>query len=62
MDEELREFSARKKQEEETLRNLFTSGDALKKQEKKIDRLTDDLKRFKDRPSRRLRDNPFEDD
>ncbi len=62
VDEELREFSARKKQEEETLRSLFSSGDALKKQEQKIDKLADDLKRFQEKPSRRLRENPFEDD
>ncbi len=47
VDEELKEFSARKRREEETLRNLFATGDALRKQEKKLDRLADDLKKFK---------------
>ncbi len=47
VDEELREFSAKKREEEEGLRKLFASGEALKKQESKMGRLADDLKRYK---------------
>jgi len=49
VDEELREFSARKKQEEETLRNLFSSGDALRKRDDEMNRMADNLKHFKGR-------------
>ncbi len=47
VDEELRRFSAQKKKEEETLRDLFSSGSALKKQEERLDKLADGLVQFK---------------
>jgi hypothetical protein len=49
VDEELREFSARKREEEEHLKNLFSSGSALDKQKKKMGQLADDLKKYKPR-------------
>ena len=64
VDEELREFSARKRQEEEQLRNLFSSGSALEKRKKEMSRLADELKGFKPRapkPSRLFKDPPAED-
>ena len=50
VDDELREFSAKKEEEEEKLRSLFTSGDALKKQKDKMGKMAEDLKRFKPKP------------
>ena len=64
VDEELREFSARKKREEETLRNLFASGDALRKQEERIDKIAEGLKGFKPRepkPNPLFKDPPKKD-
>jgi DNA-binding Lrp family transcriptional regulator len=52
VDEELREFSAKKKEEEETLHNLFSSGDALKKREEQMGKMADNLKRFKGKASK----------
>lgn len=49
VDEELREFSAKKRKEEEKLQNLF-GGDMLKKEEKKMNDLADQLQGFKPRP------------
>jgi demethoxyubiquinone hydroxylase (CLK1/Coq7/Cat5 family) len=47
VDEELKEFAAKRRQEEEKLRGLFSSGKALKDQEKKMGDLADELKRYK---------------
>jgi hypothetical protein len=47
VDEELREFSAKRRQEEEKLRNLFSTGQPLKDQEKKMGDLADKLKGYK---------------
>ena len=61
VDEELREFSAQKKKEEEALRNLFASGKALEKQRKKLEELGKDLKSYKPRPPKGpslFRDSP----
>ncbi len=49
VDEELREFSARKRKEEEKLQKLFGS-DMLKKQDEKMDKLADQLMGFKPKP------------
>jgi len=49
VDEELKEFSARKKKEEEKLKKLFGDG-AIKKQKEKMDKLADDLKGWKPKP------------
>ena len=52
VDQELKEFSAKKDEEEEKLRGLFASGDALKKQETKMGKMAEDLKRFKPKASK----------
>jgi hypothetical protein len=65
VDEELREFSAKKREEEEGLRKLFASGDALKKQQSKMGKLADDLKRYKPKgptATPLFKDAPPEDD
>ena len=65
VDEELREFSARKREEEEQLRNLFSSGSALSKRKKKMGRLADDLKGYKPKEPRTsplFKDPPADDD
>ena len=49
VDEELREFSAKKRKEEEKLQKLF-GGDMLKKQDEKMDKLADQLMGFKPKP------------
>jgi DNA-binding Lrp family transcriptional regulator len=50
VDEELKEFAAKRREEEEKLRNLFSSGQALKDQKKKMGDLADELKRYKPKP------------
>lgn len=47
VDEEMRSFSRQKRAEEESLKKLFSSGDALKKQEAKIDKIADSFKNWK---------------
>jgi hypothetical protein len=47
VDEELRQFAAKKKEEEAQLKNLFSSGQALKDRDKKIDDIADAFKSYK---------------
>jgi len=47
VDEELKEFAAEKRKEEEKLGNLFSSGDPLKKQKEKMGKMADQLKGWK---------------
>jgi hypothetical protein len=47
VDEEMKEFAARRRQEEEKLKNLFSTGKARKDQQKKMGDLADELKRYK---------------
>ena len=49
VDDEIKEFTAKKKAEEEQLKNLFSSGDALRKEKEKMGKLADELQGFKDR-------------
>ncbi len=61
VDREIQEFSARKKKEEEKLRNLFASGDAMKKQNERIEKIADAFKDLQsDTPPRAplFRDKP----
>jgi hypothetical protein len=65
VDEELKEFEAQKRKEEEKLRKLFSTGEALKDQKKKLGDLADELKRYKPKPpksSSLFRDPPTKDD
>ena len=65
VDEELREFSAKKEEEEEKLMGLFASGDALKKQQDKMGKMAEHLKRFKPKdpkPSPLFKDSPSDQD
>jgi DNA-binding MarR family transcriptional regulator len=63
VDDELREFAQKKKAEEEKLRDLFATGDALNKQQKKLSKLEEDLKGWKPRkpPSSPLFRDPGDD-
>jgi hypothetical protein len=49
VEEELKEFAARKKQEEERLRHLFGEA-ALKKEKDRMSKLADDFKGYKPKP------------
>ena len=49
VDQEMRAFSKKKRAEEAKLKQLFSSGDALKQQEAKIDRIADQFKNWKDK-------------
>lgn len=50
VDEELKEFSKKKQEEEEKLRGLFTGGEAERKKKDKMGRLADELKGWKPKP------------
>lgn len=47
VDEELKQFAAKKREEESQLKNLFSSGKALKDRDKKIDDIADAFKSYK---------------
>jgi hypothetical protein len=50
VEEELKEFAAKKREEEEKLRTLFTGDAALKKQKERMSDLSDRLKTHKPKP------------
>ncbi len=56
--EDLREFDRRKSEEAEKMSKLFESGEHQKQQQKKMDRMGEDLKDFK----KKKPPNPFGDD
>jgi DNA-binding MarR family transcriptional regulator len=63
VDEELKEFSERKRKEEEKLQKLF-GGDILKKQDEKMNEIADQLKGFKPKPPKSapfFKESPEED-
>jgi len=65
VDEELKEFAAQKRKEEEKLGNLFSSGDPLKKQKDKMGKMADQLKGWKPKTPKSsplFKDPPPEDD
>jgi hypothetical protein len=52
VDEELRQFAKKKRREETQLKNLFSSGKAIKDRDKKIDDIADAFKSYKPRGPR----------
>lgn len=65
VDEELKEFAAQKREEEEKLGKLFSSGDPLKKAQDKMGKMAEQLKSYKPKPppsSPLFKDPPAEKD
>jgi len=50
VEDELKEFAAKKREEDEKLRQIFTGENLRRREEEKLDKLADDFRTFKPKP------------
>ena len=61
VEDELKEFAAKKREEDEKLRQIFTGENLRRREEEKLDKLADDFRTFKPKPPKSapfMKDDP----